>query len=192
MGTTTKLSFEQFLKLQEEAEETARYELDEGELIVTPSPAPRHNVVVSRLLRALASFIEGHGLGAVFIETDFQLTANTVRRPDVAVLARSALKDFDIDRVPIQGAPTLAVEVISPGNDAQDIVKKTRQYMGAGCEAVWLVYPKLRVVEIHDAAGVRYVTEPEMIREQRLFPDLTFALSLTALFDENPQSPFLL
>lgn len=94
MGTTTKLSFEQFLKLQEEAEETARYELDEGELIATPSRAPRHNVVVSRLLRALASFIEGHGLGAVFIETDFQLTANTVRRPDVAVLARSALKDF--------------------------------------------------------------------------------------------------
>jgi Uma2 family endonuclease len=84
------------------------------------------------------------------------------------------------------------VEVISPGNDVQDIVKKTRQYMAAGCEAVWLVYPKLRVVEIHDAAGVRYVTEPETIQEQHLFPSLTFSLSLTALFDENPQSPFLL
>ena len=37
MGSTTKISFEEFQKLQETADETARYELDEGELILTPS-----------------------------------------------------------------------------------------------------------------------------------------------------------
>jgi Uma2 family endonuclease len=191
MSTTTKLSFEQFQKLQEEADNATRYELDEGELITIPPSTPRHSIAALRLSRSLAQFVETHSLGAVFIETDFQLAANTIRKPDVAFIARAALKDFDIDRVPIQIAPTLAVEIVSPGNDAHDILKKTRQYMAAGCQAVWLVYPKLRVVEIHDAAGVRYVNEPEAIREDRLFPGLTFSLSLTALFDENPQAVFL-
>jgi Uma2 family endonuclease len=53
MGTTTKLSLEEFQKLQDAAEDIVRYELDEGELIVTPSPTARHNIVRYRLRRAL-------------------------------------------------------------------------------------------------------------------------------------------
>ena len=52
MGATTKLSFEEFRRLQETAEETFRYELDEGELLLTPSPAPRHNIVRYNLRHA--------------------------------------------------------------------------------------------------------------------------------------------
>src|SRR5215469_1165346 len=53
MSTTTKLSFEEFQKLQETADEATRYELDEGELIVTPSPTLRHDLVSFRLRSAL-------------------------------------------------------------------------------------------------------------------------------------------
>ena len=45
MATTTKIGFEEFRKLQEAADETVRYELDEGELILTPSVTPRHSIV---------------------------------------------------------------------------------------------------------------------------------------------------
>lgn len=185
MGTTTKISFEEFQKLQDEADETLRYELDEGELIVTPSPAPHHNIVRYRLRRALTDFVETNALGLVLDETDFLLSANTVRKPDVAFISKQNLKDFDRHRTPVKGSPALAVEVISPSNLAQDTMKKVRQYLASGSQAVWVVYPALRLVEIHDSAGIRVTTEPDSIHEQKLFPGFTFSLSLTVLFAED-------
>jgi Uma2 family endonuclease len=165
MGTTTtKLSFEEFHKLQAADEENIRYELDEGELIVTPSPTHRHNLIVFRLRRALADFVEKHQLGIVTGEIDFRLAANTVLNPDVAFVAKDQTKGFDPDRSPVQGAPTLAVEVISPSNQPQRTLKKVRHYLDAGAQAAWLVYPKKRVIDIHEPGGVRRVTEQEGLR----------------------------
>lgn len=106
MGTTTtKISFEEFQRLQETAEETIRYELDEGELVLTPSPIPRHNIVSFRLHRVLAAFVQTHGLGMVISEIDFRLSGNTVRKPDVAFIARKQMKAVNIDKTPVEGAP---------------------------------------------------------------------------------------
>ena len=187
MGTTTKLSFEEFQKLQDASGETARYELDEGEPILTPSPTPWHNLVSFRLRRTLAAFVETHRLGVVTGEVDFRLSANTVRKPDVAFIARDKLANVDFHRTPISTASTLAVEVISPSNLAQDTLKKVRQYLAAGSHAVWLVYPALKIIEIHDREGIRGVTEEDSFEETRLYPSLTFPLSLAALFDEDPE-----
>lgn len=55
------------------------------------------------------------------------------------------------------GAPAIAIEVISPGNRAQDIAKMIGQYLDSGSQSVWVVYPKLRSVEIHSASGVRKI-----------------------------------
>ncbi|MBZ5522661.1 MAG: Uma2 family endonuclease [Acidobacteriia bacterium] len=187
MGATTKLNFEEFWRLRDAAQDSARYELDEGELLLTPSPAPRHNIVRYRLRRALTDFVQAYHLGLVLDETDFRLSENTVRKPDLAFIARERMKGFDPDRSPIECAPSLAVEVISPTNLAQDTLKKVHQYMAAGCQSVWLAYPALRLIEIHDAAGVREIAEPQSLIEERLFPGLKFSLLLTALFDDNPE-----
>jgi Uma2 family endonuclease len=187
MGTTTKLSFEEFQQLQAAAGETTRYELDEGELILTPSPTPRHNLVALRLWRALAAFVETHHLGAVITEIDFRLSENILRKPDVAFVAKEKMAHFDLDHTPIEVSPSLAVEVISPSNLAQDTLKKAHQYLAAGSLAVWLVYPALRLIEIHDRAGVREIAEPAPFIEEQLFPGFKFSLSLTAIFDDNPE-----
>jgi hypothetical protein len=41
------------------------------------------------------------------------------------------------------------------------------------------------VVEIHERGGVRDVTMPEPLNEERLFSGLKFSLSLVDLFDES-------
>jgi Uma2 family endonuclease len=187
VGSATKISFEEFQRLQETSPETERYELDEGELIATPSPAPRHSIVSFRLRRALTEFVQAHRLGVVIGETDFRLNYTTVRAPDVAFITRDQMKSVDFDCAPIPGAPALAIEVISPSNLAQDARKKVRQYLNARSQAVWLVYPELRVVEIHDAAGIHDLTESQPISEERLLPGHTFHLSLTTLFDDDPE-----
>jgi Uma2 family endonuclease len=182
MDAARRLSFEEFWKLQEAAQDTAIYELDEGELLLTPSPTGWHNIVRYRLRRSLTDFVTANHLGLVLDETDFRLSHNTVRKPDVAFIAEQHVTDFDFHRSPLEGAPSLAVEIISPTNLAQDTLKKVRQYLAAGSKAVWLIYPALRVVEIHDAAGIRDITEPEPLQEERVFSGMPFSLPLAALF----------
>ena len=84
MSASTRISFDEFLKMQE-AEETICYELDEGELLVTPSPTIEHNEIRYRIHRALRDFSRVQHLGYVTGETDFLLGPDTVRRPDVAL-----------------------------------------------------------------------------------------------------------
>lgn len=187
MGTITKISFEEFQKLQDAADETVRYELDEGELIVTPSPTPWHDLISFRLRRSLSDFIETHHLGIVTGEVDFRLSATTIRKPDLAFISKNHMKGFDLYRTPIKGAPTLAVEVISPSNLAQDIAKKVRQYLAAGSEAVWVIYPPLRVIEIHGRDGSKKIGVGDQFSETLPFSGYEFKVSLAELFDQNPE-----
>lgn len=187
MGTTTKISFEDFQKLQETSDAATRYELDEGELIVTPSSTAWHNLVGLRLWRTLAAFVEKHHLGMAITEAEFRLSTNTVRRPDVALIAKEQLGHADLHCTPLEGAPLLAVEIISPSNLAEDMKKKVSQYLAAGTQAVWLIYPALRIIEIHDHNGIRGLTEQDSLEETNLFPGLALSVSIPALFDENPE-----
>jgi Uma2 family endonuclease len=179
MGTTTKLTFQDWQRLPER--EGTIYELDEGELLMEPSPALRHNLIRQRIATRLREYVESGRLGLVVEEMDFRLGPDTVRNPDVAFMTQEHLSQTDIDRSPVEGAPVLAVEVVSPTNRAEDMVKKTRQYLEAGARSVWIVYPKVRLSEIHSTKNVRTVQEPETLRDDALLPNLS--MSLPYIFD---------
>lgn len=181
MGTTTRMSFEEFLQIPE-TDETVQYELDEGELLVTPSPTARHNVICYRIYRALREFSCNKKLGLVIGETDFALGPDTVRRPDVAFITNAHLQLIDPERSPLDGAPALAIEVISPGNLAQDVFKKIHQYLHAGSELVWIVYPSLKTVSVHNQAGSHEVSQG-FLDAENLLPG--FKLSLAEIFEED-------
>jgi Uma2 family endonuclease len=182
MSTTARLTFAEYEKLPEK--EGVRYELDEGTLLMEPSPALNHNLIRQRIASHLTQFVRSHSLGIVVEEMDFRLDTDTVRNPDVAFITADHLRNIDPYASPVEGAPALAVEVISPSNLAQDTAKKVRQYLAAGCHAVWLVYPALRLVEVHNAIGARRITETESIKESKIFAGFTFSLSLATLFDD--------
>ena len=133
--------------------------------------------------------MESHHLGFVIEEMDFRLAPKTVRNPDVAFVTTEHLKRIDLDRTPVEGAPALAVEVISSGNLAQDTVKKVHQYLSAGSQAVWLVYPALQLVEIHESrkdvkgGHVREVREADAIEESKLFGNFGPVVQKTCKLD---------
>jgi Uma2 family endonuclease len=183
MGATTKLTFEEFLQLPEEPGK--RFELDRGELIVEPSPTFRHNVIRERIARHLKDFVAANRLGAVTVENDFRLAPDVVRNPDVAFIASEPLSRVDVDISPIEGVPKLAVEVVSPSNSAQDMLTKVHQYLDAGCQAVWVFYPNLKLVAIHDQHGTREITAPASLHEETVFAGLSYALPLSPIFDED-------
>ena len=131
MGTITRLTFAEYEKLPER--EGARFEFDEGTLMMEPSPALRHNLIRQRIAVQLTQFVRARQLGVVVEEMDFRLGTDTVRNPHVAFITADHLRNIDPDHSPVEGAPALAIEVISPTNLAQDTAKKVRQYLEAGC-----------------------------------------------------------
>ena len=178
MSTKTLLTYREFLDLPEP--EAGYYELDEGELILVSPPKPKHGFICDKLIRRLSDFVEKTGLGKVVSKVGFRLYGNVVRAPDVALLSREQLKDLDPDEY-VDGAPTLAVEVVSPSDSFEDINKKVDQYLAGGAHSVWIVIPKTQKVEIYKPAESRMVLDHQNVITDPVLPH--FSLPVTELFD---------
>ena len=171
MATKTLLTIEQYAALDEPV--GVRYELSEGELIVTPSANYFHNNTRDRLNSRLQAFLDSHPLGEVISEMDMTLGGDVVRRPDVAFIRKGRLEGIDLERVPLPIAPDLAIEIVSKNDRADDLNLKVSQYLQAGVQAVWLFYPRTQLAyryvpgkldpEVRSAkAGDRF-EEPELL-----------------------------
>ena len=108
MATKTLLTVEQYAALDEP--EGVRYELSDGELIVTPSASHFHNEIRDEVSSRLRTFVKTRKLGDVTSETDVKLAGEVVRRPDVAFILAGRLDGVDLDRVPLPVAPDLVIK----------------------------------------------------------------------------------
>jgi len=181
MATKTLLTIEQFDQLP--IIEGVLYELNEGEVVTMTSPMPRHNLVRDNIAAALRDFAHPRHLGTIFLETDYQLTPETVRIPDVSFVPSDRMREIDLDRR-IQGAPALAIEVVSPTDLAEGLTQKVKQYLAAGTKAVWVFYPKTRDVQVFRADGGSFLRrEHEALEDPDLLPD--FSLDLKSVFDQR-------
>ena len=119
-----------------------RYEVVDGELLVTPSPRSRHQRAVALLYRAIAGYVEAEDLGeALFSPADIELDPRTLVQPDVFVHA-GIIRDWN-DGTPL----LLAVEVLSPSTARPDRTTKRRRYQQAGIPEYWIVDMDARVIE---------------------------------------------
>ena len=143
MTPKTLLSFEDFAALPDDG---TKHELNEGVLVTMPPPKHRHGVCQARLAAALLNFASSRDLGDVATESGYRLPPDTVRAPDVSFVSKARLQNPDEY---FEGAPDLAVEIVSPGDDASDLRQKIQQYLDAGTSIVWVIYPRSRQIEIH-------------------------------------------
>ncbi len=179
MATKTLLTIEEYAALDEP--EGLRYELSEGELIVTPSPNYIHNKIRDRLNSRLQAYLDTRKLGDVVSEMDFKLADNVVRRPDVAFIRAGRLHGVDLEQVPLPFGPDLAVEIVSRNDRADDLMLKVSQYLQAGAQAVWLLYPKTglayRYVPGKLEPEVRTAVDGGRFEEPQLLPGFSLPLA---------------
>ena len=177
MATKTLLTVEEFA--QQFGKFDMFQELVEGEL-VTMSPAMfLHNYVRDTLLVLLKTFVDAHQLGIVVSEQPFHLFGSTVRCPDVAFVRKGRM--IPPDRFP-EGAPDLAIEVISPSNTLHEMERRVSDFFAAGTTRVWVVYPEEREVYVHGLAGVVRHREDEMLEDPELLPG--FSVKVSSLFEQ--------
>jgi Uma2 family endonuclease len=179
MATKTLLTVEQYAALDEP--EGLRYELSEGELIVTPSASAFHNDLRDEFNSRMRNFVKAHKLGRVLSETDLKLVGEVVRRPDVAFIQAPRLEGIDVDQSPLPVAPDLAIEIVSKNDRADDLLLKVSQYLQAGAKAVWLLYPKSRLAYRYVPGKlepeVRTPTAGDRFEESDLLPGFSFPLA---------------
>ena len=127
-------------------EDGIRYELIDGELLVTPSPRKVHQDAVAALVREIDPFVRARGIGEMSISpADLELRPGEIYQPDLFVTALVDGKPArDWADLPI---PLLVVEISSPGTARYDRVIKRPAFQAAGVAEFWIVDLDSRVVE---------------------------------------------
>ena len=136
----------QFLQLGEDPP-GVRLELVDGEIIVSPSPIPRHSFAIVALGAILKAHVDDFDLGELLMDVDTIFGEHDVRRPDLLFFRKS--RRHLISDEAIEGSPDLAVEVLSPGSERTDRRDKFRQYAAGGVKHYWIVDPKQRTIEAY-------------------------------------------
>lgn len=132
-----------------------RYEILDGELSVTAAPGPKHQHVVLRLGAALDTHVAAHRLGKVYIAPfDVILAETTVVQPDIIFVATDRTGIFS-DRG-AEGAPTLAVEILSPSTSSIDCSTKLQLYARYRVPYYWIVDPDTRAIDVYRLVGSAY------------------------------------
>ena len=174
LARLTLVSEEEVLALPESMD---RVELLDGEVIVTPSPSPWHQELLSRIVVALRLWARSHP-GPVYVglaPLDVRFGAGRILQPDAFVV---------LDRVdvavegPLARVPEICVEVLST-NRAHDRLTKRFVFATAGVRELWVVEPSGLIERWHGQS----LNEAEEVREAlrtTLLPG--FGLAIEELF----------
>ena len=126
------------------------YELVEGELVMSPKNNFQHGNICAKLLMKIGSFVEMNHLGVVCdSSTGFWMQNRNCRAPDISFIAKARLAG--LAKAPtefFQGAPDLAIEVLSPNNARREMEERLRDFFESGAQMVWMIDPETESAEI--------------------------------------------
>ena len=166
-------------------DEDALYEIVQGERKEKPPMGTLQTWVASTLLAILDHFVRSHELGKVIGETLFVLdkSSGLQRRPDLAFVSRQRWPGGPALTAEWDIIPDLAVEVISPGNTAKEILDKIEEYFVAGVRLVWVVYCEQRRIYVYRSPEhIRVVGPGGALEGEDVIPG--FSLPLATLFED--------
>jgi Uma2 family endonuclease len=151
-----------------------RYELIEGELRKMSPTGGEHGVLSIEVGYLLSDYVRRHALGQVFgAETGFRVRRNpdTVLAPDVSFIRKERIAVIGIPQEFLPEAPALVVEVVSPGDTAEEVDDKMRRWFAAGVELGWVIYPRGRTITVYRALDdIRILTADDVLDGDSVVP----------------------
>jgi Uma2 family endonuclease len=99
-------------------------------------------------------------------DTEFVIAANDTFIPDCCLIAINRLSPDEHKYV--QGAPELAIEVVSPSESAAYLRIKTEAYLSNGSRSVWIVFPEVRSVMVYNRDSLRELKGDQTITDPLL------------------------
>jgi Uma2 family endonuclease len=157
-----------------------RYEPVRGELICMTPSAYLPGAVTRRLFLSLYAFVLPRRLGEVGSgEAGFHLERDpdTVRAPDVWFVRAERVPTGPAASRFFQGAPDLAVEVLSPSDRFTAVMAKVRDYLATGTRLVWVIDPVGRTAGVFRQGGAaRLMGEDGVVDGEEVLPESSIRL----------------
>lgn len=131
-------------------EDGNRYELIEGEIIVSRSPSLSHQRVIANLVTLINIYLAQNPIGEVLPTPGVIFDEYNSVIPDIVFITQQQVNNIGA-REHIYEAPALAVEVVSPGkqNALRDREMKRQVYGKHGVREYWIADPEARTLEIY-------------------------------------------
>ncbi|MGI9951819.1 Uma2 family endonuclease [Moorellaceae bacterium AZ2] len=127
--------------------EGAPYQLIGGKLVLTPSPAPYHQIISVKLEFKMIAHVTSKDLGIVLhAPLDVYLEETETYQPDIIFIAQGRMDIIKEDK--IEGAPDLVVEILSPSTAYYDLRHKYRVYEKSGVKEYWVVDPMEKSIQL--------------------------------------------
>jgi Uma2 family endonuclease len=168
----TGLKYADIVDLPEE-----RRELLDGELIVPPSPAFRHQWVVGELHYRLRLWLEDAPGGVYFAPLDVFLSDSNVLQPDLLFVSGDRLAQ--IEKNFVRSAPSLVVEVSSPSTRRLDLGRKREIYERFAVQEYWFVDLDHDQVEVYRLENDRFAAPVVLTRDDVLESTILPGFSLS-------------
>jgi Uma2 family endonuclease len=176
MSPARTITDEELLQLPKDGN---KYEIVDGELVVSPGAGFRHEWIVAELLTRLRSFANERRLGEVLPSNLlYVLPSGNKRGPDLSFIAAERAAALPRDTVFPQLAPDLAVEVMSPSDSPPRVLAKVAEYLACGVRLVWVIDPEnRRAATCRALTGIREVGPDGELEGEDVLPGFRCALA---------------
>lgn len=147
-----KISYGEYLAMPEI---NLRYEVINGEMIMSPAPTSEHQWFIKNLIEVLSPFVKRKKLGVVLpapVDVLIRKAPLKTRQPDLLYLSteRTGVKGrAELQAMPIiEIGPDLVVEILSPSDRRVVLQGKLQDYTKIGVRECWLISPEAETVEV--------------------------------------------
>lgn len=165
-----KLTLDEFLRLPEFDESC---ELVDGEAVLKMSPKFFHSSLTTVFWVEFSAWCAN--LGRVRVEWSVVLKRrgrDWVPVPDLLYVSYDRLAADWREDAPCPVLPELALEIVSPEQTFNQIVQKATDYLSAGLDRVWVVYPPMRSITVFYAERPPETYQGDRLLTDEIFPNL--------------------
>jgi Uma2 family endonuclease len=154
----TAVALVTFEDLERLPDAPGKTELLDGELTQMPPAILPHNRLAKQLFLRLYPLVESlraRGAALELGEVEFEMGYKIGGKPDSWLVPDLSIahRDQGANDKYYEGAPLIAIEIISESNTARHVDRKIKKYLANGSREVWVLYPKTRRVLTHFAGS---------------------------------------
>lgn len=148
------------LEQYEALPEDVRAEVFEGIVYDMASPSEIHQTISTELTTILNTYIKSQKGSCRVFHAPFDVKLNdtplTIVQPDLMIICNKN----KLDDKRCNGAPDFIIEIVSPGNPADDYIRKLYYYKNAGVREYWIIDPRRKMVTVNyfenDMLNIQY------------------------------------
>lgn len=173
-------------ELEGRSQSDTHVELVKGEIQIMPPAGYEHGEIALNIGSLLREFLRKNRVGKAFgAETGFILSRDpdTVRAPDAAFVTAERAAAQTRKEGFFDGAPDLAIEVISPTDTDEEVEAKVLDYLQSGTRLVWVIRPRTRTVTTYRSlSNIRLLIDTDILDGNDVLPD--FSIRVREIFGD--------